>query len=1277
MTSTRFALLSAVLLAAVFHISARNLPPREALDRAMQSGALRAEGRPAGLESMADTEEYTLAHTSESGTYYVFNRSTGGYIVVSADDGALALLADVQSGTFSPDTMPPATAWMLGEYDRQIQSLSTDEAGKARRTRARSAEESATDLGLADYYNRWSEVPPLMTTQWNQLYPYNIYCPVTGGKTCVTGCVATAMAQVVRTIGYYQGSGRKTSLYQDAHGENISFDYATATFDFNSMFDTFPSSAATTESIDQVGRLMLACGLSVNMGYGVSGSGAQSEDVPLALVDYFGYDSEYTKIYSNEDFSQAQWENMLYGQLNVGRPVYYSGVGVPLSHAFVIDGYRPVGMYHVNWGWGGMSDGYFRLSALNPSQIGTGGGTGGYSLGQRMVCAVPPGADPGVVYGYMNGSITVVSEGVYAVYYKSNGKNLFGTDIGAVITDNNGNILAEATFWKGQNITASSALRHDAYTYDFSVHTALTAGEYRIYPAFKTEGGDYTIADEIYNKQHFAILTVTEDNRYITSNPPGISFETDMHVAGIAPGYDLRAGTSGAISFYVVNNGNLDYNGKFSITLLNSNSEEIASYSSKKVIVAAGANTFVYCSVPVFDTSGARIPPGNYPVRFTDNDGNVISDAQYSIEIKSGTPLDQWEADEGIEVTNCSSMPQTMLSGSLWTHTPLIHNKSQTFRNVTLQLAFYPVAEVTPTITYTLYRGNIDIMQQLFPVEPLSLDVHFGTYEVCYRKGYGQISQRRPIRIGTSVDGIAYYPAYTTNGISAILHDKKQAPKIIRIPGKVKIEGTARNVTEIETEAFMTADGISVIDLPASIANIGFNAFTACPSLRQIILRSEQPPFSLRNSIAPGLDPSTEFYVTASAYDKYKPLLEGFNPLYTLLENIESKEVTASTTATTNVSLALTPAHQAINPAFTIIPADDSSAQIAEVTVETLQSGSLTLAIKALKTGTATFHVYPAHSTDKHAVLTVNVPIEKPMFSIPSGIYIIGQNLNISSPEGTTIAYTVNDAPEVETTANTVDYRFPHPGTYRLKARTITPTGNGKGEWTDNLSYDITENIVRLPGEKSYYPLTLSPLGISTFAALQNYIMPDGLQGGTVTLDEAKGEATVTYNYKAGYVVPAKTALVLKATDEPASDTENRQEYHLLLTDREGNTPVGNRLLPALTYERIESESGTKLYILADDPIRGLGFFFQGKDSDGSAVEGIYGKGYLAADATAEIRAFILKDELTTDTGNTTAHPDTMTDTEVYTLSGIRIHLPFDSLPAGIYIVNGRRMIVR
>lgn len=1238
-------LLSAIMLAATIHVSARNIPARAALDRALRSGQSATDMR----RSPAVRTTYSLAYSTPAGSYHVFNRSTGGYIIVSGDDEIYPVLADVDAGTFVMDSLAPAAQSMLSAYDAQIRSFSTSEE---------------PDAGLADYYSRWDEVPPLMTTQWNQTYPYNIYCPVIDGRTCVTGCVATAMAQVVRAIGYYEGKGHRSTGSVNSSGERVEFDYANATFDFENMFDRYPS-ATSQESIDGVGRLMLACGLGVGMNYGVSESGARSSNVARALIEHFGFDETYTKIYENEDFSQAQWENMLYRQLQIGRPVYYSGASTVSAHAFVIDGYRPAGMYHVNWGWGGTSDGYFRLTALNPSQVGTGGSGGGYSLAQDMVCAVPPGTDPGVVYGEMNGSISMVSDGVYAVYYKSNGNNLFNVSIGAVIVDEAGNNVGTATFWQGQNITAYSALRHDAFSYDFSQHP-LAPGSYRIYPAFRPDGGEYTIADALHGRPHFVRLTVTDDKEYITSNNPAASDKTDVRIAGIVPGYDLREGFSGSVGFYVVNNGNMDYKGTFCLSLLDGNGAEIASYTSQSVTAAAGNNTIVYCPVPVFDTENRLIPAGTYSLRFTDGDGNPLSDGEFDIDIKKGTPFSKWESEEGIEVTNCTSVPQMLLSGATWPHTPLIYTQ-QTHRNMTLRLAFYGPSGTSTLHSLLCFEGTINPMQSLFPLDPVKVDVPFGTYEVCYRKGYSQISQRWPMRIGVSVDDIGYYPA-DDDGASATLTDGRRDLEEVVIPARVNVGGTDIPVTAIEPEAFMMDRNLSVIDLPSGIAQIGANAFTACPSLRQVIFRSARPPFSLRNHIAPGLSHSTEFYVPAAAYDDYKPLLDSYNPVYTLVETVESKETVVPSPSAT-VSLSVSPAHEAVNSAFAVTPADEASAAMAEVKVSAVEPGKLHLEVKALRPGRATFHVRPAHRSDDYAVLTLTIPHAAPTLDLAAGSYVIGRRLNIVSAEGTNVVYSVNGGDEVTVSGNAASYRFPAPGEYRIKAKTVPAAGdeNRESDWTDEVTYHITENILHDPADGAYYPLTPGPLGIGTFATLQSYVMPEGLKGGTVTVDG--DEATVTYRYTAGTVVPARTALMLKGT--PGT------EYRLMLTDKEGDTAAGNRLLPALTYDRIAAEAGTKSYIFANDAEYGPGFYFQGTDGDGSAVEGIYGRGYLSVEATNAIRGFVLREGEATGIGGAGTDVPRTAGKGIYTIGGVRVGDTVDGLPAGFYIVDGRKVIVK
>lgn len=943
-----------ILLSTATNIYARSISADIALERVLRQTGQHAPGAAIRYDAPA-RPTYSLAYSAPTGSYYVFNRSTGGYLVVSGDDQIYPVLADVTTGSFATEDLAPAAKLMLDGYDSQIQSF---------------ADDKTSDFGLMDYYNIWHEIAPLMTTQWNQQYPYNAYCPAIGGYTCVTGCVATAMAQVVRCIGYYKGSGYRSNSNVNSNGEKVEFDYASATFDFDNMFDTYPSAAATIESIDQVGQLMLACGLAVSMHYGISESGAQSANVARGLIEHFGYDSDYTQIYSREDFSQAQWENMLYRQLQNGRPVYYSGSGTTSGHAFVIDGYRPAGLYHVNWGWGGTSDGYYRLTALNPSQTGIGGGLGGFNIGGNMVCAVPPGAaDPGVTYGELTGSIKSVAEGTYALYYRSICKNLFNTDIGAVIADLSGNNVATTTFWHNQNITAASALLHNSFNYDFS-QIKLEQGDYRIYPAFRPDGGKYTITDRIIGRPHFINLTVTVDGEYIISNDPDGFAETDIHIAGIYPGYDLRQGFSGYVEFYAVNNGGIDYKDSFRITLLDENGKEIGSATSQTTTVAAGANAVINCPVPVFDNSGNLIQVGTYPVRFSDNEGNILSDGEFTIEIKNGTPLSVWTSEDNIEVTNYLSVPSTLFSGELWPHTPLIKT-SQTHRSMSLRLAFYNPSGTSAVQTLLCFQGTIGPMEAMFHCDPVVTDVPFGIYEVCYRKGYSQISQRTPIRIGISVDSIGYLPAYD-DGISATLMPQKRDFKEIVIPERVKVNDTDRVVTAIESEAFTMADSLSAVDLPSCIEQIGANAFTGCPNLRQIIIRSEVPPFSFRNHIAPGLKASTEVYVPASSYEDYKPLLEPYNPVYAIIESIESKEVTLSE-PTATVSLAVYPAHEAINPAFVIIPADNA-AGIAEVNIASAGPGALQLEVKARQKGTATFYIRPAHRSDNYAALTVIVP---------------------------------------------------------------------------------------------------------------------------------------------------------------------------------------------------------------------------------------------------------------------------------------------------------------
>lgn len=298
--------------------------------------------------------------------------SEQGYVIASADDLAEPVLGYADSpGAFSYDALPPAMKWWLEEYALQID---------AARRAAPQARFAATQRPVRE------RIDPIVRTKWNQSAPYNDLCPVIGSKTAPTGCVATAMAQVINHHKYpAKGRGAHSYTY---NGVTSSFDFGGTTFDWANMADTYDDNSTEAQK-SAVATLMRACGVSVDMMYGASSSGAYSADVSPALIRYFGY-SRSSQYLQRNNFGLYEWEDTIYGSLKRNHPLYYAGAGSGGAHAFVVDGYRGDGYFHLNWGWGGSSDGYFLLTALDPGSLGIGGGSGGFNRGQSAIVDLVP-----------------------------------------------------------------------------------------------------------------------------------------------------------------------------------------------------------------------------------------------------------------------------------------------------------------------------------------------------------------------------------------------------------------------------------------------------------------------------------------------------------------------------------------------------------------------------------------------------------------------------------------------------------------------------------------------------------------------------------------------------------------------------------------------------------------------------------------------------------------------------------------------------------------------
>ena len=302
---------------------------------------------------------YTGASNRGETCFYVFNVSTSGFVIVSADDRFRPIVGYSDEGTFATENPSPELMFYL---DRIIEARTSRNAVLFDNT----TEEwrSVATSGKLLSRNGGRGVDYICTTKWNQSSPYNLYAPDASsgpGGRCYAGCVATAMSQVMKRWDHpVQGSGSH-SYYCPGYGSQ-SANFGATTYDWEHMPDRLGS--ATQQEVEAIALLMYHCGVAVDMQFSPSGSGANSWDVPYAIRHYFSY-SNQANLLGRHEYTLFSWQNMLKEQFELGWPVYYSGFSDSGGHAFVCDGYDDDDLFHFNWGWGGSSDGWFVVDEID------------------------------------------------------------------------------------------------------------------------------------------------------------------------------------------------------------------------------------------------------------------------------------------------------------------------------------------------------------------------------------------------------------------------------------------------------------------------------------------------------------------------------------------------------------------------------------------------------------------------------------------------------------------------------------------------------------------------------------------------------------------------------------------------------------------------------------------------------------------------------------------------------------------------------------------------
>ncbi|MBQ8455228.1 MAG: C10 family peptidase [Bacteroidaceae bacterium] len=430
----------------------------------------------------------TTAQETDEGDayYYVFNAGNdGGYVIVSGDDRTESILGYVDQGSFDPENIPENMSSWLQSYADQIKYIIDNDIQPSDPIIKKRNKVSGTR----------HSIPELLKTRWNQGRPYNITCPMyykeDGSQDLpATGCAATAMAQVVAfykfpektkanipalTNTYTLKDGSKKESTAPAIPRNT-------VIDWENMRDTYswPSDHVANAQDSAVANLMLICGQSIKMGYGASSGGVTSR-ARDTFVNHLGFDSRAFWA-DRSDFSIDDWFNMLYDELEAGYPILYRGHSSKGGHAFVVDGFDGEGLFHLNWGWGGGSNGWFLISILNPgdnSGIGASSSSDGYSMTQGAVFNLRVPGTP-KEDAYLNTSnVSLTTTGIKATFTNRTGV-ASSYHVGILMLNEDGSLSLV-----GNRQAISSLANGSSSTKSFVIAKKLPEGTYKLSPANK------------------------------------------------------------------------------------------------------------------------------------------------------------------------------------------------------------------------------------------------------------------------------------------------------------------------------------------------------------------------------------------------------------------------------------------------------------------------------------------------------------------------------------------------------------------------------------------------------------------------------------------------------------------------------------------------------------------------------------------------------------------------------------------------------------------------
>lgn len=537
----------------------------------------------------------TRTASDEVPAYYVFPNGEGkGFTIVSGDDRLPEIVGYSVNGTYDEATLPANYVSFMKAYQEMVEAM---EKGDANATVCM-AEAKAL---RSSSYQQPIVAPLLGEIAWNQSEPYNNMCPVYNGRDrAVTGCVATAMAQI---MAYYQYPKELKadipSYVTKSHGLTIPAISKGEKYDWDNMLPVYSSNGYNDVQATAVAKLMYHCGAAVKMNYS-SSSGANI--TPARLAKYFGYDADLMLDLARSAYSLAEWTEIMDKELVASRPILYAGSSSGGGHEFICDGSDGNGLYHINWGWGGYQNGYFDISILNPEKggIGSGNAPDGYNRGCGMIIGIAPDngkvdeplvrLDP-IVMVYVDGSSTFeltnaartdVSE-KFGVKIVNNFNNQSQSDFKGYVAYGVKSASGDyAPISSIQKLNLRGALENGSTYYNictFELDYAFPVGNTTIYAIYSTDG-TYWQKCAYYNRLPFVVNATNQS----------LSIVQTQLAADVSTNVELLSGMANEFKVSITNNADFDYMGVLDI------------YSNTSNTMPAQAASDLYVTVPAHST---------------------------------------------------------------------------------------------------------------------------------------------------------------------------------------------------------------------------------------------------------------------------------------------------------------------------------------------------------------------------------------------------------------------------------------------------------------------------------------------------------------------------------------------------------------------------------------------------------------------------------------------------------------------------------------------------